>query len=142
MRHHHHSTRHSIGLGAAWEPPASAEADGRLLWKRRFGRPRGLEPADLVLLVFMLPAVATEVVLNGAPLPALPPGAGRWSHDITPLLRERNELCLVVAASAGGGMPQGQGQRPRGRCQLPAVVGVVALEIVTADDAADRSLDA
>ena len=138
MGNHHHSIHHSIHLGAAWEPPALVEADGRLLWTRRFGRPGGLQPADRVLLVVTQPTVAADVVLNGTRLPPLSAVAGRWSQDITPLLRERNELLLTVAAAEGKGVPHGQ----MARGLLPSVIGTVALEIVAADVAADRSLDA
>ena len=138
--HHsiHHSICHSIHLGAAWEPPAPAEADGHLLWTRRFGRPGGLQADDQVLLVVLQPTVAADVVLNGVRLPPLSAGAGHWSQDVTPLLRERNELLLTVAASANDGVTHGQ----RGRGLLPSVIGTVALEIMTSDVAADRSSEA
>ena len=159
MHNHHHSIHHSIHVGTAWEPPAPAAADGRVLWSRRFGRPGGLEPGDRVLLVFMQPAVAAEVVVNAVSLPPLPVNAGRWAQDITPLLRDRNELLVTAAASismdgsmdggmadggmADGGMADGDtahGQRTRGL--LPSVFGRVALEIVSANHATGGSADA
>jgi hypothetical protein len=153
MHNHHHSIHHSIHLGTAWEPPAPAAADGRVLWSRRFGRPGGLEPGDRVLLVFMQPAVAAEVVVNAVSLLPLPVNAGRWAQDITPLLRDRNELLVTAAASismdgsmddgmadgmADGGMAHGQ----RTRGLLPSVFGRVALEIVSANHATGGSADA
>lgn len=126
MQNHHHSIHHSIHLGTAWEPPPLAEADGRVLWTRRFGRPGGLEPGDVVLLVVTEPAVAAEVALNAVCLPPLSADVGRWEQDITPLLRGRNELVVRVAASADGDTMLGL----RGRGQLPSVIGTVALEIV------------
>ena len=145
MHNHHHSIHHSIHLGTAWEPPAPAAADGRVLWSRRFGRPGGLEPGDRVLLVFMQPAVAAEVVVNAVSLPPLPVNAGRWAQDITPLLRDRNELLVTAAASISmdGGVADGDtahGQRTRGL--LPSVFGRVALEIVSANHATGGSADA
>jgi hypothetical protein len=114
------------------------EADGRVLWTRRFGRPGGLEPGDVVLLVVAEPAVAAEVALNDVCLPPLSAGVGRWEQDITPLLRGRNELLVRVAASADGDTMLGQ----RGRGQLPSVIGAVALEIVAAGTVADGPVDA
>jgi hypothetical protein len=124
-------------LGAAWEPPALVEADGRVFWTRRFGRPGGLEPGDVVLLVVTQPVAAAEMVLNAVCLPPLSAGVGRWEQDITPLLRGRNELVVRVAASADGDTMLGQ----RGR-QLPSVIGTVALEIVAAGTVADGPVGA
>ena len=138
MHNHHHSIHHSIHLGTAWEPPPLVEADGRVLWTRRFGRPGGLEPGDVVLLVVTEPAVAAEVALNAVCLPPLSAGVGRWEQDITPLLRGRNELLVRVAASADGDTMLGQ----RGRGQLPSVIGAVALEIVAAGTVADGPVGA
>ena len=145
MQNHHHSIHHSIHLGTAWEPPPLVEADGRVLWTRRFGRPGGLEPGDVVLLVVTEPAVAAEVALNAVCLPPLSAGVGRWEQDITPLLRGRNELLVTAAASISvdGGMAGGgtaHGQQTRG--QLPSVFGAVALEIVSANHATGGSVDA
>jgi len=139
MPNHHHS----IHLGTAWELPAPAAADGRVLWMRRFGRPGGLEPGDRVLLVFTQPAVAAEVVVNAVGLPPLSVNTGRWSEDITPLLRDRNELLVTAAASMDGGMGvsgTAPGQQTRGL--LPSVFGRVALEIVSANHATGGSADA
>ncbi len=145
MHNHHHSIHHSINLGTAWEPPAPTAADGRMLWSRRFGRPGGLEPGDRVLLVFMQPAVAAEVVVNAVSLPPLAVNASRWAQDITPLLRDRNELLVTASASISmnGGMADGgtvHGQQTRGL--LPSVFGRVALEIVSANHATGGSADA
>ena len=138
MSNHHHSIHHSICLGTAWEPPAVAEADGRMLWTRRFGCPGGLESGDVVLLVVTEPAVAAEMVLNAVCLPPLSAGVVRWERDITPLLRGRNELLVRVAASADGDTMLGQ----RGRGQLPSVIGAVALEIMAAGTVADGPVGA
>jgi hypothetical protein len=138
MSNHHHSIHHSICLGTAWEPPAVAEADGRVLWTRRFGRPGGLESGDVVLLVVTEPAVDAEVALNAVCLSPLSAGVGRWEQDITSLLRGRNELLVRVAASVDGGAIPGQ----QGRGQLPSVIGTVSLEIVAAGTVADGPVDA
>ena len=123
--HDHH---HAIHLGAAWEPPAPAAAGGVVLWTRRFGRPAGLEPGDRVLLVIVRPAVAAGMAVNAVPLPSLEAGATHWTHDITSLLRERNELVISVATAVGLDAALGS----RGRSPLPSAVGTVRLEIVSA----------
>lgn len=138
MYDHHHSIHHSIHLGTAWEPPAAVQADGRVLWTRRFGRPGGIGPADRVLLVVVQPAVAAEVVVNTVRLPPLSAHLGRWTQDITPLLRDRNELLVTVASSAA----HGTAHEPQGRGPLPSVIGRVTLEIVAASHAASGSTDA
>ncbi|MFM8705029.1 MAG: hypothetical protein ACKOHG_14400 [Planctomycetia bacterium] len=124
MPHHHHS----IHLGAAWETPAPS-ADGGTEWKRRFGRPAGIEPGDRVLLVVSQAEVAAVVTLNAVTLPPLPAGAGRWTHDVTPLLRDRNELVLAMTEP----VPAVANDAAHGRGPLPAACGRVALEIVSAD---------
>jgi len=148
MHNHHHSIHHSIHLGTAWELPAPAAADGRVLWTRRFGRPGGLEPGDRVLLVFTQPAAAAEVVVNAVGLPPLSVNAGRWSEDITPLLRDRNELLVTAAASLENGVvDSGMGDRGTAaerqtRGLLPSVFGRVDLEIVSANRTIGGSADA
>ena len=134
MPNHHHS----IHLGTAWETPTAVEADGRVLWTRRFGRPGGLEPGDRVLLVVAASAVAAEVVVNAVRLPSLSAHDGRWTQDITPLLRDRNELLLMVATCAG----DDSAHQPQDRGPLASIIGRVTLEIVAADRAASGSADA
>ena len=120
---------HSIHLGSAWEPPQTEPAGdpalGRI-WLRRFGRPSGIGAGDTVWLVLENPASAS-VRLNGATLP--PPRAGqvRWSHEITPLLRDRNELEIVAdAAMIAPGTTDAHGRQP-----LPESFGRISLEIVS-----------
>lgn len=125
-------SRHAIHLGAAWEAPGP-HADGGTVWRRRFGRPTGLEPADRLLLVVVDGGVDARIVVNGVWLPPLPAGAGRWEEDVTPLLRDRNELELVLAAPSPAGSLAG----PH-RWHLPAQVGRLTLEIVVASVSAGR----
>jgi len=87
--------KHAINLTAAWEK-SGTDATGNV-WLRRFGRPTGLDAGDAVCLVIESPD-SGEVSLNGRPLPPLRAGQARWSHDITTLLAERNELIVATAA--------------------------------------------
>ncbi len=119
---------HSIHLGAAWEPPAAAGTSTRgLPWVRRFGRPSGIGTGDAVWLIVEKPAPALAT-LNGTVLPPLRAGQARWSHEITRLLCDRNELELV---------PMGiEEHHPgtndaHGRRSFPESLGRVALEIVS-----------
>ncbi|MEI6257056.1 MAG: hypothetical protein WCQ77_10480 [Planctomycetota bacterium] len=114
---------HSIRLGAAWESPSPA------IWRRRFGRPAGLEAGDLVVLVVSQPFVAVEITVNDARLPPLEAGAPGWSCDITPLLLDRNELVIVLSQKAGHWAARDR----HGRSELPVAIGIVTLEIVAGD---------
>lgn len=88
--------QHAIYLGNAWEPPADAAGN----WTRKFGQPSGVEAGDRVLLVCERPSEAAAarprlaVSLNGNSLGMIDPASARWEHDITPLLRERNDLVV------------------------------------------------
>jgi acrylyl-CoA reductase (NADPH) len=109
--------RHTINLAGAWE-----RSDR--VWRRQFGQPTGIEPGDSVRLVFVTPGNAT-VMLNGASLPALGVDESRWSHDVTALLRDRNELTLTCEASGG---VDGSASS---RLPLPERLGHPVLEIVS-----------
>jgi hypothetical protein len=115
------SERHRINLSTAWRPPDSAGDSSA--WVRRFGRPAGIDPGDRVWLV--VEAVAgCELALAGEPLPPVAAGTiGR--HDVTALLGERNELTLAPGVTLGTvAVVAGHG-----RCELPAAIGRVSLEI-------------
>jgi len=117
--------RHAIHLGAAWEPPVPGP-DGCVRWMRRFGRPAGLGPGDVVRLVVDRPGVAASIAVNGVPLPPVVRGVERWEAEITPLLRDRNDIELLAAlpSSAAGRSPMAAGRGP-----LPPAVGAVGIEI-------------
>ncbi len=131
--HDHH---HEIQLGAAWEPPAPAAADGGVVWTRRFGRPAGLGTGDRVLLVVRQPAASAELAVNGVRLPPLAGGASRWAEDITSLLLDRNELRIAVAVASA--IEHAPARGPHGRGPLPSAIGIVALEIVAAGHGTSR----
>jgi len=136
---------HTIRLQAAWEPPelfaAHTPADSGPLWRRRFGRPTGLEDGLRVLLVVEAPppvpgqspsdpGLPRALVLNGTPL-ARPADGGRgWITDITPLLAPRNELLLTPAAARWPPGSSPLATNLQGRCDLPVECGRVSLQIV------------
>jgi len=137
---------HTIRLNAVWEPPdlpaAHTPTGGGPVWRRRFGRPTGLEGGLRVLLVVEAPAsipgqspfdlgLPVSLVLNGTPLSRPADGLRSWITDITPLLAHRNELLLTpaVAGWPPGGSPIAVNLH--GRCDLPVECGRVSLQIVT-----------
>jgi hypothetical protein len=116
---------HAIHLGNAWEPPANPAG----AWERTFGRPSGVEPGDRVLLVCergdAAPRPLLRLTLNSIPLPPIGDAAARWEHDITPLLRERNEL--VTQSEPAEGPPAVD---RHGRAPLPEAWGRLCVVIV------------
>ncbi len=127
--------RHAIHLGGAWQPPVASSAGERQLgdecWRRSFGRPSGVGPADRVLLVLDRPGEAggtIRLTLNALPLPPVEPGPSRWEHDVTAMLVDRNELLLDPSSAA----PSDPGTVDRhGRATLPPMVGRLTIEIVS-----------
>jgi hypothetical protein len=115
---------HRINLSTAWQPPGVAAE--QTAWVRRFGSPAGIEPGDRIWLVVEA-AVGCGLGLAGEPLPPVAAGTIR-RHEITAMLRERNELVLTPAVAAGS-VEVGMGH---GRCDLPPSIGRVALEIEAA----------
>jgi hypothetical protein len=124
--------RHAIHLGGAWQPPVASERQlGHECWRRSFGRPSGVGPADRVLLVLDRPSEAggtVRLALNTLPLPPAESGPCRWEHDVTTMLVDRNELMLDPSPAA----PPDPGTVDRhGRATLPPVVGRLTIEIVS-----------
>lgn len=124
--------RHAIHLGGAWLPPvAGRQRLGDDCWRRSFGRPSGVGPADRVLLVLDRPGEAggtIRLTLNTLPLPPVEPGPGRWEHDVTSALVDRNELLLHPSSTA---LPEPGTVDRHGRATLPPVVGRLTIEIVS-----------
>jgi hypothetical protein len=113
--------RHSINLSTAWCPQARA-------WVRRFGRPEGIEPGNVLWLV-VESAVGCRLDLNAVPLSAVEPG-GVLRHEVTGQLSPRNEL-RVSPLDSGAAWPAGEPvpPSPHGRLPLPEAIARVRLEI-------------
>ncbi len=82
---------HSIRLRDPWETEPARGDSGRVRLGRRFGRPTGLGPSDVVWLVVEGAAPSGVVTLNGSPLGEAP---GRF--DVTTELAERNHVTIEV----------------------------------------------
>jgi hypothetical protein len=63
--------------------------------------------------------------LNGVSLVPIDPASARWEHEITPLLRERNELVLQAEPAAA---PPAVDRH--GRASLPEAWGRLCVVIV------------
>jgi hypothetical protein len=82
---------HSIRLRQPWEElPAES---GRMLYRRRFNRPTGLDAWERVALEIDRAMLVGEVSLNGFLLGQLMPGQ-LFVADITPHLQAANELSV------------------------------------------------
>ena len=143
------SSRHTIDLSNAWQPPDPGTPTG---WSRSFGRPAELDPGERVWLVLDA-GRDCSLILNGSALAPVAGPQGR-SAEITGLLASRNRLLLVPADgetplppdssrgdsagglrgdSAGGLRGDSAGglrgtRAAHGRCPLPAAYGRIRLE--------------
>lgn len=101
---------------------------GRVAFRRRFGRPTGLGPADRVDLVIAGVDASGSVRLNDESLGELPLGGQVWRCDVTARLRPRNELIVAVERTP---LTDGEPPIPRPeRDALPgSLMGGVRLEI-------------
>lgn len=84
---------HPIRLRHPWD--SEPQADGRIVYRRRFNRPTGLDAGEHVSLEIDRALVAGDVILNGAKVGQLKP-AEFFTADITSLLAAANELCVAV----------------------------------------------
>jgi beta-galactosidase/beta-glucuronidase len=107
-----------------------ADFRGRVSYRRRFGRPTGLDAADRVELVIDCVGAFGCVALNGQELGEIAAGGSPWRCDITARLQPRNELAIEVE------LPQLAADGPSlvrpGRDGLPGgLIGEVRLEMYT-----------
>jgi hypothetical protein len=108
-------TVHRIRLKRPWLQESD---ESKTVWRRRFGRPSGLQPADRVFLVVDCPLSAT-IMLNAQALGRVEANVpGRY--DVTPMLRPRNE---IVLSSEGPAIPAREESPP------DAPPGEICLEI-------------
>jgi hypothetical protein len=71
---------------------------GRVRFRRRFGYPGRIDSYERVWLTFGGVGAAAEVWLNGERLGRHEEAEGPFEHEVTPLLRPRNELVVEVEA--------------------------------------------
>jgi hypothetical protein len=96
-----------------WHEGSLGDFTGRVRFRRRFGYPGRIDAYERVWLSFDDVAGSCAISLNGQTLGCRGEGDGPFEFEITALLKERNELVLLLDA------PDGQG----------GLSGEVALEI-------------
>jgi hypothetical protein len=85
---------HTIRLRGFWSVTASADNRSHL-HSRNFGRPRTLDPDERLWLVCAHVPGPAQILLNQTLVEELP-AAGPLAIDVTPHLRVRNTVTLVV----------------------------------------------
>ncbi len=84
---------HPIRLRHPWA--SEPQPDGRVIFRRNFNRPSGLDPWERVSLEVDRAIVAGQMSLNGTLLGELKPGEF-FTTDITSLIADANEVCLLA----------------------------------------------
>ncbi len=92
---------HSIRLREPWESEPVDGDSGRVRLCRRFGRPTGLGPSDVVWLVVEGAASPGVVAINGRLLGEAGPGTP-VRFDVTSELAERNRVTIEVDLPTAG----------------------------------------
>ncbi len=87
-------------LPARWGEGGTPRFTGPVRFRRRFGRPRELDPSERVWLTFAGIEGPAEVALNGVPLGR---HGGAFDLEVTSLLHDRNELIVEMEAVTEGG---------------------------------------
>jgi hypothetical protein len=90
-------------MPCCWDEGGLAGFAGRVRFLRRFGYPGRIDAHERVWLTFAGVHDTAEVWLNGRPLGRRAGADGPFEFEVTDLLRERNELAVIVEAPAGGG---------------------------------------
>ncbi len=125
-----------IAMPADGGAALGTDSRGRVSYRRRFGRPTGLDAADRVELVIARVDAFGCAALNGQELGEIAAGGPPWRCDITARLQPRNELVIEVALpprTASSVSPA----RPGRDCLPGGLIGEVRLEIFTATAAGD-----
>lgn len=131
---------HCIRLRSPWEVRCQTSADASTLryrFRRRFGRPTGIEANQCVWLVLQRdtasdngePVSGISVTLNGEELSELGEVSGSSRWDVTNQLDQRNELMIECSLPSNGTMSNQESSAPLR--DLPTWIQDVRLEIVT-----------
>jgi len=87
---------HRIRLREPWDREPNGSRGFRL--RRHFNRPT-IVVGEFVSLVCEGATIDGTILLNGAPLGRISPGATPWSCDITEQLLSRNEIVVETSAA-------------------------------------------
>ena len=115
-------------MPATWGATLGEMFRGRVSYRRKFGKPTGLQPSDRVELVCDGVDAFGTAELNETLLGDIPPGLRLTRFDITKLLQPRNQLIIEVSLpmldSRASGMHASEREHRTG-----GIVGEVRLEI-------------
>jgi hypothetical protein len=94
---------HRIRLRSPWQCHVTPKG---IAWRRRFGRPTGVQASERLFLCFSSFITTATATLNGELLGVVPVSSAAVSFDVTAALAARNELeiefvgdCVVDAPS-------------------------------------------
>lgn len=93
-----------MALPCRWRDGGLGDFAGRVRFRRRFGYPGRIDPFERVWLTFEGVEEEAHVSLNGRALGRHRNADGPFAFDVTGLLRQRNELVVVVDGGADGGI--------------------------------------
>ncbi|HLJ97062.1 MAG TPA: hypothetical protein VKU02_28115 [Gemmataceae bacterium] len=91
----------TMSLPCRWSEGGLGDFVGRVRFRRRFGRPRRLDPHEAVWLTFAGVETNARVTLNGQLLGQQNQALQSFEFVVTELIRERNELVVEVEALSG-----------------------------------------
>ncbi|MEX2188410.1 MAG: hypothetical protein WD875_16500 [Pirellulales bacterium] len=117
-----------LQMPADWSELLGREFRGRVEYRRRFGRPTGIDSGRRVWLVCDGADAWAALTLNGQRLGDVDGPAARAEFDITERLQERNEITATVECPRR--TDDGQGVDRGNRTSLPGgLIGETRLEI-------------
>lgn len=85
-----------VRMPCDWAESLGAGFRGRVAFRRRFGRPTGIDDGQRVWLVCEGANARATLVLNGEPLGEVSGPSAPSEFDVTARLHERNELTATV----------------------------------------------
>lgn len=92
-------------MPACWANSLGPDFRGRVSYRRPFGKPTGITPAERIWLVCDGADPQASLTLNDEPLGTIDGPASPAEFDVTDRLRERNVLVAIVeSADRAGGL--------------------------------------
>ena len=120
-----------LNMPSDWGSTLGEAFRGRVRYTRRFGCPTALEPHESVYLVLEAVDARGELELNGVSLGSIAWATGPVRLEVTPLLRERNELTVMVELPCYESAAEERASRGPRLGQPGGLIGETRLEIQT-----------